>query len=241
MGKKSKSNKNPQLSEVTHLAEGTYNIDPNQISEDSINAIKMSMDPSAIPDLGDILQYVDNLIEFVEKPEMIILKGADYQEFEKRVYQRYNQFMPIKIIGLLIDEDERYDNLTKLLDMFDRLENVKRGNSNIQTEYEDFSEKLNEQYLYPVFGGKEKFIETMKTNPNAILENPPNNNEDNVEVEVPSAPLKNNKNNEYGDDDDEDVEDIIIESNNCHNIPTASIVPIAPLADVIMCANVETE
>jgi hypothetical protein len=204
MGKKSKSKK-PQLSEITNLEEGTYDIDPSQISEESINAIKMSMDPSAIPDLGNILEYVDSLIEFVEKPEMIILKGVDYQEFEKRVYQRYNQFMPIKIIGLLIDENERYDNLTKLLDMFDRLENVKRGNSNIQSEYEDFSEKLNEQYLYPVFGGKEKFIETMKTNPNAILENPSEDNNvdkdivEEIQNNIQSVPLE----------EDDGVEDIV--------------------------------
>ena len=142
----------------------TYSIDPSQISEETINAIKMSMDPAAIPDLQDMLDYVNHLIAFLETPEMVFLSQSNHEEFEKTVYQKYNQYMPIKIIGLLIDENERYDNLDKLIDMFDSLDDVKQGNKNMQKEYEKFSEKLNEQYLYPQYGGKEQFITEMQQN-----------------------------------------------------------------------------
>lgn len=159
MGKKSGKNK----SKNSELTEGTHNIGQEYLSEEYLNKIRMSMDASAIPDLTELLGYVNSLIAFVETPEMVILSKTNYQEYEKRAYQRYNQHMPIKIIGMMINEDERYENLERLLDMFDRLEGIKTGKKDMQHEYADFSEKLNEQYLYPEYGGtKESFVEAMK-------------------------------------------------------------------------------
>jgi len=166
MGKDGKRQK--KLSEQKKISEqeltsGTHQIGQEYLSEEYLNQIRMSMSPEAIPDLTELLNYVNELVSFVETPEMILLSKTNYQEYEKRAYQRFNQYMPIKIIGMMVNEEERYENLERLLDMFDRLQAVKSGKKNIQEEYADFSEKLNEKYLYPEYGGsKESFIEAMK-------------------------------------------------------------------------------
>lgn len=159
MGKKSKT----KQTEKTTIEEAT--IGKEYLSEEYLNEIRMSMDASAIPNLEELLKYVNSLITFVETPEMVSLSKTNYQEYERMAYQRYNQHMPIKIIGMIVNEEERYENLERLLDMFDTLEAIKSGKKNMQDEYANFSEKLNEKYLYPAYGGsKESFIEAMKKN-----------------------------------------------------------------------------
>lgn len=89
-------------------------------------------------------------------------KSADKkrEEFEALVYGKYNSVIPMKIISLLI-EQERYDNLNELLDMFERLKAVKEGKKDIHEEAEKFGEINRSKYVYPKFGGKEKFLEEM--------------------------------------------------------------------------------
>jgi hypothetical protein len=134
----------------------TIKIDPNEINEDMINSFKMSMDPKAIPDLGLLLEIINEMIQFIETPEMEELEVKDFNEFERLVYTRYNSKVPIKIIGLMVEES-RYDNLSQLLDMFEALEDVKKGKRDIFEETEKFNEKQNNKYVYPKFGGKENF------------------------------------------------------------------------------------
>lgn len=179
MGKKSRK---PNRNAEPELTSGTHQIGQEYLSEEYLNQIRMSMSPDAIPDLGELLGYVNSLIAFVETPEMIVLAKTNYEEYERRAYQRYNQHMPIKIIGMMVNEEERYENLERLLDMFDRLDGIKSGKRNMQEEYADFSEKLNEQYLYPEYGGsKEAFIEAMKK----AQEKPNETPEDNMAVATP--------------------------------------------------------
>ena len=66
----------------------------------------------------------------------------------------------MKIISLLV-EQERYENLTELLDLFETLKDVKSGKKDINIEAEKFGEHNRSKYVYPKFGGKEKFLEEM--------------------------------------------------------------------------------
>lgn len=197
MGKKSRRPNRLNDGVNQELTSGTHQIGQEYLSEEYLNQIRMSMSPDAIPDLGELLNYVNSLIAFVETPEMVILSKTNYQEYERKAYQRYNQHMPIKIIGMMVNEEERYENLERLLDMFDRLDGVKTGTRNMQDEYEDFSEKLNEQYLYPEYGGsKEKFIEAMQN-----VQIKPTNNETNENTNSIKENISKNE-------DMEDVEDV---------------------------------
>lgn len=134
----------------------SFKVDNSAINEQMINQFKLSMDPNAIPDLHSLMEKIENMLSFMETDEMRRLEEENLDEFETLVYGRYNAEVPMKIISLMVDEN-RYENLEQLLDMFDVLMDVKTGKKNIQEEAEKFSEKQNEKYVYPKFGGKEEF------------------------------------------------------------------------------------
>lgn len=135
--------------------------DPSSINQDMVNNFRLTMDPNAIPDLGNMLVIINELLMFIETEDMQKLEKSDRKEFERRTYTKYNNDLPMKIIGLML-EDDRYDHLSRLLDMFDVLNDVKKGKKDMQKEYESFNEKLNESYLYPAYGGKEGFEKAMQ-------------------------------------------------------------------------------
>lgn len=86
------------------------------------------------------------------------------EKFESLIYGKYNSILPMKIISLMI-EQERYNNLTELLNMFDVLNDVKVGKKDINTAAEEFGENRREKYVYPKFDGKENFIRQMSEGP----------------------------------------------------------------------------
>lgn len=83
------------------------------------------------------------------------------ERFETHVYTRYNSVLPMKIISLLIEQD-RDDNLNDLLDMFNKLKAVKRGDTDIDHAADKFGEKLRSKYVYNHFGGKEGYEKMIK-------------------------------------------------------------------------------
>lgn len=83
------------------------------------------------------------------------------EEFGTRIYSKYNSILPMKIISLMI-EQERDDNLNELLDLFDRLKQVKSGRLDINDAADSFGEKLRNKYVYPKFDGKENFEKMME-------------------------------------------------------------------------------
>lgn len=138
----------------------TVKVDSNAVSEDMVNAFKLSMNPNAIPDLGELMGTIEAMLQFMETDHMKELEKVNKAEFETLVYGRYNDIIPMKIISLMVD-DNRYENLDGLLDMFDILTDVKNGKKNIHEEAEKFGEKQNAKFVYPQFGGKENFEKMM--------------------------------------------------------------------------------
>ena len=171
---------------------------------------EVTMSPSAIPDLDVMLKDVQDLLEFIESPEMSKLENTFLDEFtlaneledtnnkldserpdeqvtiletkrkivkirkaakkkkeqfEAFVYGKFNNSIPMKIISLMI-EQERYENLDELLNMFDTLKAVKSGKKDINKEAEKFGEKNKQKYVYPKFGGKDNFEKVMSQDPN---------------------------------------------------------------------------
>jgi hypothetical protein len=45
--------------------------------------------------------------------------------------------------------------------MFETLAKIKAGEASMEKEYEKFTEEVNEEYLYPSFGGKQQFQEAV--------------------------------------------------------------------------------
>ncbi len=134
-------------------------VDSSMIDNDS-ESYSVGMSKNAIPDVDVMVKTLDKLIDYIESPRMKKLEETDKKKFESLVYGKYNSVLPMKMIGLLI-EDERYENLAKLLDMLETLSQIKKGKKDIAEESKKFSEACNEKYMYPQFGGKENFEKMM--------------------------------------------------------------------------------
>lgn len=132
-------------------------LDTSKINEEQINQYKMSMSSDAIPslqELDNMMENLNDLILFIETPTMKNLENTNKNEFERIVFGKYNSVLQMRMIHLLIDDKElRYDNLDQLLDMLVTMQNIKKGNKNVQEEYEKFSNKLTEKYVYSNYKG----------------------------------------------------------------------------------------
>lgn len=160
MGRKNKSNNITLNMDKKTKTSVALNMD--DMDETARNAMQVEMDPNAIPNLEKLLENIQNLLEDIESEPMQKLAKVNKKEFEKIITHKYfqGQDVPLKIVNLMLEE-ERYENLEKLLDMLDRLKDVQQGKLEINNAYKQFSEKLNETYVYPVHGGKEKFEKKM--------------------------------------------------------------------------------
>jgi len=70
--------------------------------------------------------------------------------------------LPASMIKLLSDEEEQVQNLQKIITMLETLSKVKDGKITLQSAHDEFTEKQNEDYFYPAFGGKDKLIQDIK-------------------------------------------------------------------------------
>jgi hypothetical protein len=138
----------------------------NDVTEETRNSLIMKMDPNAIPDLNKLLHGISDLLNDVESDSMRELQKIDKNQYETILtHKHYDTIQSNKIINLLIEPTtkiERENNLHKLLDMFERLQNIKDGKLNMQDGYKDWCEKMNEEYVYSKHGGKENFEKVMK-------------------------------------------------------------------------------
>ncbi len=150
------------LKEVSLNDVGMTQAEFDQMDQHTENALQVKMDPNAIPDLDKLLVYIQDMLEDIETPVMQELEKKNKQEFERILtHKYYNDIQSMKIINLLL-EPERYENLEKLLDMFERLKLVKSGKVNIDDAHKNWCEKMNEEYVYSKHGGKENFEKKMK-------------------------------------------------------------------------------
>jgi hypothetical protein len=110
-----------------------------------------------IHDIEKLMGQVIDLVEFMNTDPMKKMKIENNDEFEKIIIFKYQNDVSIKIIHLLLEDQEKF--LPELIDMFEILLKVKSGKADCKTEYEKFGESKNEEYIYPKFGGKEKFYQ----------------------------------------------------------------------------------
>lgn len=139
------------------MSKSTVDFDESLVNEDMINKFKVTMSPDAIPDIKNIYEQLDEFLLFIESPQMMKIKKENDIDYERVIYNKYNDKLPRVMIRLLLDEENRYENLDRLMDMLDTMDKVKSGKKDINIAYEEFSEKINEKYLYPMFDGKENF------------------------------------------------------------------------------------
>lgn len=138
-----------------------FKINPDTINNETIEQYKLSMTSDAIPNIdNDVLPYINELMEYTELPHMIKLEQSDNKKFMNLVCGRFNSKLSMNMINLLTSSD-KYENLDKLLDLLDTMRDIKDGKKDIREEHSRFTEKMNEHFVYPKFGGKDNFEKEM--------------------------------------------------------------------------------
>lgn len=134
-----------------------------KLVKDPRNMPEPEMDAKAIPDLDRLLATVLEFLEYIGTPEMQAMEIHDNIGFEHHMDAKYPDLSLryYSIFKLLLDREHREENVCKLIDIFSALKRVKSGEVDIKDATSDFQEGMNNEYIYPKFGGKEKFEKKM--------------------------------------------------------------------------------
>lgn len=132
-------------------------------SEAQQSGMDRQMSVDAIPDVTLLSQMVVDFIEYYDMPSTKTLKNTNYPFYLNSLYDKFNK-LPMSMIKLLSEEDQivRAENLEKIIDLLQTLGKVKKGELSLDSACDDFTEKQNEAYFYPAFGGKDKLVQDIK-------------------------------------------------------------------------------
>lgn len=124
----------------------------------------MAEAPEAIPDLEQLLDSVIEILQYMTTEEMKQLEDTDPDAFEKHLDAKFCNFTYryYAVFRLLLDKQNRKDNVARLIELFSKLNHIKNNETTMDDAYEEYTEGLNSRYIYPQFGGKEKFEQKMK-------------------------------------------------------------------------------
>lgn len=114
-------------------------------------------------DLVKVKKEIIEILEYMNTDQMIELEAKNRNIYEMHIESKFEDFATnyYTILKLLFDKEGKEENLIRLLELFDRLGDIKKRGSNLDKEYERFIEEQREAYLYPQFGGKRNFEKEM--------------------------------------------------------------------------------
>lgn len=138
-------------------------VDSNQKKPNMPDIPEPKLDVKAIPDLEKLLGTILDFLNYINTDEMQKLENSDQISYERHLESKFEDFSLryYGIFKLLLDKENREDNLAKLIDIFSKLKEVKLGKVDIYKATEDYQEELSHEYVYPKFGGKEQFRKKM--------------------------------------------------------------------------------
>ena len=124
------------------------------------------MNPQEIINLEKFTTDLVNFLEYINTDEMEKMDLEDNNAFIKHLEIKFedfslNHFNTFKMFTNERDRDKREANLTKLLSLVEMLKDIKDGNQDMNQVFEKFREQQAEEFLYPQYGGKEKFEEAI--------------------------------------------------------------------------------
>jgi hypothetical protein len=115
-----------------------------------------------IQDLNKLTSTLCDILEYMNLDEMVALHNEDQNKYEEHIDKHFEEFSlnyP-SLLTLLLENKE--ENLHKLLYMIGMLQKVKDNNISMDTAVDTLRESLASEYIYPQFGGKQQFEETIK-------------------------------------------------------------------------------
>ena len=116
-----------------------------------------------IPDLTLLTTKIIEFIQFIDDPTTGKLLETNKNAYNLILEERFS-VIPIAMIRLLSDNNNRAKNLEKIMDMISMLQKVKNGQDSLENAENDFFEKRASEYLYPQFGGRDNFYKISEEN-----------------------------------------------------------------------------
>ena len=123
----------------------------------------MKEQPVKIPDVAKLATMINAFIEYMDRPEIIKMENDNKTKYESHMDLTFNELSSsyYSTFKLLLDRENRDANLERLIEMLDMLKEVEKGKMSVVHAGNALGEKLNEQYIYPQFGGKNNFMKKM--------------------------------------------------------------------------------
>ena len=120
--------------------------------------------PTGIGDLEKLTKRVIEFLQYINTDEMIKFENTKPDEFKMHVIDKFIDYFDdnSKVFTTLLDKQNRDANVSKLLQVIELLSEIQLGKKDLNHETEMFHETHNQQYVYPKFGGKVAFEETIK-------------------------------------------------------------------------------
>jgi len=110
----------------------------------------------AIPDLDVLTGAVYEILVYLETPSVSKLLKTNESAVKMCLNNKYPN-VPLGIITLLLEEDSREENITRMLTMFDSLRMAKSGKLSLEDAEKNLMDEVNERYVYREYGSKENF------------------------------------------------------------------------------------
>ena len=118
---------------------------------------------NSIPDIAELTRYVYEILIYLENPDTKKAIERDESAVRMLLCKKYaDTRLPFGIISLLMEEDNRVENVNRMLTMFDRLLKAKKGEISLEDVEKKTIDEVNDRYLYSAYGSKEAFEEKLK-------------------------------------------------------------------------------
>ena len=121
----------------------------------------------SVTNLESLSDSIIELLKLLKTPEMLNMKISNYAQYSNKIYTKYREKMPQKIIDLLLEDEKNGNvhNLAELTVLLERVIKVKIS-ENPKEEYikqeKELSEHALNKYVYPKHGGKDNFLKAME-------------------------------------------------------------------------------
>ena len=118
------------------------------------------------PSVNGIMNVQEQLVN-LKKLMKDILENSEFETKEKNKFDthmllKYDGLVIRKIIYLVLDKPNRNKNFKKAVDILAEFQKVKDGELELEQVLQNQVRALDEEYIYPKFGGKEEFEKKFK-------------------------------------------------------------------------------
>ena len=111
----------------------------------------------AIPDIDVLTGNVLEILRYLENPETKRLMTINESAIKMYLNNKYADSVPYGIISLLMDEENRFENVERMVRMFESLNNAKNGKISLENAEKNLADEVTERYIYSKYGSKEAF------------------------------------------------------------------------------------